>query len=169
MGRPRTLADSDVFSALLRIIAADGEKAVAFSAVARATGLSGASLVQRYGALPSMVEAALAWGWDEMDAMARAAEAEVLAQDKGPQALLRLIGVRLASLPVAAILASSQRSAALRDRALAWRQRVESMLAARMQDRERAALVFALWQGQVLWEGLGPRSFRMKDALRRIG
>lgn len=168
MGRPRILADSEVFSSLLRIIATDGEKAVAFSAVARATGLSGASLVQRYGALPAMVEAALTWAWDELDAMALTAEAEIVAQDKGPQALLKLLSERCGALPLAAILAASLRHARLRARASDWRQRVEAILAVRMQDRERAALVFALWQGQILWEGTGPRAFRMKDALRRL-
>ena len=62
MARPRTLPDSDVFAAILLMIASEGEKSVAFSAVARATGLAGASLVQRYGPLPQMVEAALSWG-----------------------------------------------------------------------------------------------------------
>jgi hypothetical protein len=65
MARPRTLPDSDVFAVILQRIATDGEKSVAFSAISRATGLAGASLVQRYGSLAQMVEAALNWGWDE--------------------------------------------------------------------------------------------------------
>ena len=168
MARPRTLPDSAVFSAILRMIAAEGEKAVAFSAVARVTGLAGASLVQRYGALPVMVEAALNWGWDEREAHVLLVEAEVLAADKGPQALLKALGERSAALPMAALLAASQRHARLRVRAAAWRARVEGLMAARTHDIERAAMLFALWQGQVLWDGLGEREFRLKDACKRL-
>ena len=90
MARPRTLPDSDVFAAILHRIATEGEKAVSFASIARATGLAGASLVQRYGGLPQMVEQALVWGWDQLDA--RATAAEVAAHDKGPQALLKALG-----------------------------------------------------------------------------
>ena len=74
MARPRTLPDSEVFAAILQRIAAEGEKSIAFSAISRATGLAGASLVQRYGSLAKMVEAALTWGWDELDRMATSAQ-----------------------------------------------------------------------------------------------
>lgn len=168
MARPRTLPDSQVFGAILHLIAAEGEKAVAFSAVARATGLAGASLVQRYGALPAMVEAALSWGWDELDAVATATEAEVYAADKGPQALLKALGDRVGALPMPALLAASLRHARLRRRATDWRARVEAMLATRLRDTESAAMLFAAWQGQLLWEGAGDKGFRLKDALKRL-
>jgi DNA-binding transcriptional regulator YbjK len=169
MARPRTLPDSQVFSAILQLIAAEGEKAVAFSAVARATGLAGASLVQRYGALSAMVEAALAWGWDQLDALATAVEAEVVAADKGPQALLKALSERSASLPMAALLAASMRHARLRLRASEWRARIEGLLTARLHDADRAAMLFAAWQGQILWEGTGDKGFKLKDALKRLG
>lgn len=164
MARPRTLPDSEVFAAILRILAAEGEKAVVFAAVARATGLAGASLVQRYGSAPAMLEAALAWGWDRLDAMTE--EAAVQADGKGAQGYLKALGERLSAVPVLPLLTASQRSAALRERAGGWRARVEAVLAARMQDRDRAAILFAAWQGQVLWGGGG---FRMKDAVKRLG
>ena len=93
MARPRTLPDSDVFAVILQRIAAEGEKSVAFSAISRATGLAGASLVQRYGSLAQMVEAALNWGWDELDRMSVAAAggadgAETLGP-KGAQTFLK--------------------------------------------------------------------------------
>lgn len=150
------------------MIAAEGEKAVAFSSVARVTGLAGASLVQRYGGLSAMVEAALAWGWDELDAQVMAVEAEGAATDKGPQALLKALGERAADLPLAGLLAASLRHARLRLRAAAWRARVEALLAARTHDGARAAMLFALWQGQILWDGLGERGFRLKDAWKRL-
>ncbi len=169
MARPRTLADSDVFAAILQMIAAAGEKAVAFSSVARATGLAGASLVQRYGPLPQMVEAALGWGWDEMDRLAAKLDAEAPTGAKGSQGLLKALGEQGHGVPMAALLAASLRSAALRQRAEAWRDRVEAMLAARLHDPEAAAMVFAAWQGQVLWDGLGAKGFRVKDLLKQLG
>lgn len=168
MARPRTLPDSQVFSAILQLIAAEGEKAVAFSSVSRATGLAGASLVQRYGGLPAMVEAALAWGWDILDDLASEVESEVVANDKGPQALLKALTERSASLPMAALLAGSLRHARLRLRAAEWRARVEGLLTARLHDAERAAMVFSAWQGQILWEGTGEKGFKLKDALKRL-
>ncbi|MGV8988244.1 MAG: transcriptional regulator [Cypionkella sp.] len=168
MARPRTLPDSQVFAAILQMIAAEGEKSVAFSAVARATGLAGASLVQRYGSLPEMVEAALCWGWDELDAMTAIVEAEVSATEKGPQALLKALGDKRGVLPMVSLLAASQRHARLRARAADWRLQVETMLAARLHSHETAAMLFAAWQGQVLWDGAGDKGFRLKDVLKRL-
>ena len=168
MARPRTLPDSEVFAVILQMIAADGEKAVAFAAVARGSGLAGASLVQRYGSLAQMVEQALHWGWDQLEALATAVEAELAVLDKGPQALLRALTDRGNTLPMTALLAASLRSPRLRIRATNWRGRVEAMLAARLHDHERAAMLFAAWQGQVLWEGAGDKGFRLKDALKRL-
>ncbi len=169
MARPRSIPDSDVFLAILRMIAAEGEKAVAFSSVGRATGLAGASLVQRYGALPALMEAAFAWGWEALDRLAAEVEAEILSTGKGAPAVLKALGERGAHLPMAALLAGSLRHATLRDRASAWRGRVEAMLAPHLHDPQEAAMLFALWQGQVLWEGAGGRDFRLKDALKRLG
>lgn len=160
MSRPRTIPDSDVFAAILRLIAEEGEKAVAFSSVARATGLSAPSLVQRYGALPQMIHAALLHEWTRIEATTVTAMAEAA---KGPQAMLKA----LTNPPSPAMLAASLRDAALRDRARAWRQRVEAALAGR-GDKDAAAMLFAAWQGQALWDGISDKGFKMKDAIKRL-
>ena len=168
MVRPRTLPDSEVFAVILQMIAAEGEKSVAFAAVARGTGLAGSSLVQRYGNLAQMVEQALGWGWTQLDGLAASVEAENATLDKGPLALLKALTDRSHGVPMAALLAASLRSNLLRARASDWRDRVETMLAARLHDHERAAMLFAAWQGQVLWEGAGDKGFRLKDMLKRL-
>ncbi len=149
MARPKTLPDSEVFAVILQRIAAEGEKSVAFSAISRATGLAGASLVQRYGSLPKMVAAALDWGWDELDRMAAAAQngADTAehAGAKGAQALLKALSEMVAGLPMAALLAASLRHAHLRGRAAAWKERVEAMIAHHLRERDAAAMVFAAW------------------------
>ncbi len=165
MSRPRTIPDADVFTAILRLIAEGGEKSVAFSSVARATGLSAPSLVQRYGALPEMIHAALLHAWTQIDASTSAAIVESSVAAKGPQALLKALGAG----PNLAILAASLRHATLRDRAKAWRQRVETALADKAGDRDAATILFAAWQGQALWDGISDKSFKLKDAIKRLG
>ena len=173
MARPRTLPDSDVFAVILQRIAAEGEKSVAFSAISRATGLAGASLVQRYGSLAQMVEAALNWGWDELDRMSVAAAggadgAEALGP-KGAQAFLKGLTDLVGALPMGALLAASLRHPHLRPRAAAWKDKVEGVITRHLRDHDAAAMVFAAWQGQVLWEGLETKSFRVKDLVKKLG
>ena len=165
MSRPRKIPDTEVFAAVLRLIVADGEKAVAFSTVARATGLAAPSLVQRYGALPDMVKTALLGEWDRLDAAAAAAISETSATAKGPSALLKA----LSPPPSPALLAASLRDAKLRDRASDWRQRVVAALTARLGDGDVAAMVFAAWIGQGLWEGYGDKGFKVKDLIKHLG
>ena len=165
MARPRTIPDSVIYAAILRLICDGGEKAVAFSAVARATGLSAPSLVQRYGALPDMIRAALQGEWDRIDAMTAEATARMSTSSKGPQALLKA----LAPGASAALLAASARDGKLRDRARSWQHRVETALAQHGGDAEGAALLFAAWQGQAVWDGIGDKGFRLKDAIKRLG
>jgi AcrR family transcriptional regulator len=164
MSRPRTIPDAEVFAAILRLIAEGGEKSVAFSSVARATGLSAPSLVQRYGALPDMVGAAMQFVWDQIDAQAEAAIGESPGSDKGMQTLLKL----LSPAPAPAVLAISLRDAGLRERAKGWRQRIEAALAARCGDKETAAILFAAWQGQGMWDGISDKGFKVKDAIKRL-
>ena len=170
MARARTLPDSDVFAVILQRIAAEGEKSVAFSSISRTTGLAGASLVQRYGTLAQMVEAALTWGWDELDQMAATAQDDAEAAEqfgaKGAQVMLKALTDLIKSLPMAALLAASLRHAHLRPRVAAWKSTVEGMI---VRDRDAAAMVFAAWQGQVLWDGLDSKGFRIKDLVKKLG
>ena len=165
MSRPRLIPDADIFAAILRLIAAGGEKSVAFSSISRATGLAAPSLVQRYGSLSGMVQAAYLAEWDRLDALTDTALAEVDANGKGPQALLKSLGLETS----AALLAASQRDAALRDRAANWRNRVEAALEGKLRDAEAAAILFAAWQGQLLWHAAGDKGFKLKDAIKRLG
>lgn len=164
MARPRTIPDQTIFAAILRQIEEGGDRAVAFSTVAAATGLSAPSLVQRYGGLPEMIHAALAGAWDQIEGQTSQAIASVTDAEKGPQALFKA----LSPGPSAALLAASLRDPALRDVAARWRQRVEAALARLCGDAERGAMLFALWSGQSLWDGAGDKGFKLKDGLKRL-
>lgn len=172
MTRSRTIPDQDIFLAIRQLLAAGGEKAVAFAAVARATGLAAPTLVQRYGARDDMLRAALAAGWDDLDAATTKADAEAPISAKGALAFLKALGADSTDPSDITVLAADFRDAALRARAQAWRTRVESALAVRLgggsKGRETGAMLFALWQGQTLWQAAGDTSFKLKDAIKRL-
>lgn len=164
MARPRTLPDADVFAAIRALLAEGGEKAVAFGSVSRATGLAAPTLAQRYGSVEGMLTAALADEWDLLDRRIDALSASVEPGPKGALALLK----GLSPGPVAHL-----RDPALRDRAAAFRARLEAALAACLggggKARETAGILFAAWQGQQAWQKTGDRSFRLKDLVKRLG
>ena len=174
MPRTKTIPDLAIFAAIRGLLARKGDKAVSFSSVAQVTGLAAATLVQRYGSRDQMVKAALQAAWDALDARTEAAALATL--DKGPHAFLKALSAEAdpdameeADL---GLLATDMRDAALRLRATAWRAAVEAALTTRMRSGERgrdaATMLFAAWQGQLLWERAGGKAFRLKDAARRL-
>ncbi len=171
MARSKLIPDSEVFAAIRQLLADGGEKAVAFGSVGRATGLAPPTLAQRYGTRDAMVRAAMTAAWDTLDAATDAADAKAETGPKGAQALLKALsgGAGPADLT---LLAADFRDPPLRERAAAWRARVEAALAQRLgggkKGREAAALLFAAWQGQNLWDPAGGKGFRLKDALKKI-
>lgn len=173
MARPRTIPDGDVFAAIRALLAQGGDKAVAFSSVARATGLAAPTLVQRYGTREGMVKAALLSAWDALDNRTDQAEAAAPLNGKGAVALLKSLGEQDSGPDDLALLAVEFRDAELRARAEAWRARIEAALATRLgggaKGQELGAILFAAWQGQALWAMAGGRSFRLKDAVKRLG
>lgn len=164
MARPKTLPDHAVFAALRHVLAHEGEKAVSFGRMAAETGLAAASLVQRYGTRAGMIRAALIAAWDGAEAAATRAAAHC---DTIP-AFLKALGGEAGGggLP---LLVMDLRDATLRARAEAWRAQVEAELTRRLRDRDAAAMLFAAWQGQMLWQGAGGKGFRLKDAVKRLG
>ncbi len=165
MARPKLISDEQVFGKLRHLLATEGEKAVSFFRIGQATGLAAASLVQRYGSREGMIRAALMAAWDGLEAeTARAAAAAETAQG-----LLKALGAGGAEVTDLALLVMDFRDAALRARAERWRGQVEAALAAKLRDREAAAMLFAAWQGQMLWQAAGGKGFKLKDAVKRLG
>ncbi len=163
MARPKTIPDSKVHSAVLALLAANGEARLSFAAVGRACGLAPATLVQRFGSQNGMVVAALQAGWDAADAALSLAEKEA---GKGAHQFLK-------ALPnCAELLAGSRRDADLRARAAEWRRRAERVLAMRLGNGARAdqsaAMLYAIWQGQGDWKDAGGKGFRLKDAVKML-
>ena len=160
MARPRSIPDTVIFDAVLEMLEARG--AVSFGAVSAAVGLAAPSLVQRYGDREGMLRAALIHGWDAVEAATRAADA---AEDSAQGFLKALGGV----LQVSLIWASLGEEAAA-ERAALWRAGVEAAVARKAGCKaEAAAMIFAAWQGRMLWAAAGGAGFRLRDAVKRIG
>ncbi|MDZ7910016.1 MAG: TetR family transcriptional regulator [Gemmobacter sp.] len=172
MPRKKLIPDLAVFAAIRQLLAQGGEKSVSFSTVAQATGLAPPTLVQRFGSRDAMLHHALSAAWTELEATTRAAEEQAPLNAKGAQAFLKALGADAPETADLTLLAADFRDPLLRARAEAWRAQVESALALRLgggaKGRETAALLFAAWQGQLLWQMAGGKGFRLKDALKRL-
>lgn len=172
MPRQRTIPDETVFATTRGLLAEGGDKAASFAAVARETGLAGSSLAQRYGSQEAMVRAALVDGWQVLMQRTEAAEAEAPLSLKGVPALLKTLG-RACGREIL-LLVTHQADPELRAAAEAWRLRVEAALALRIGAEaparaESAAMIFAAWQGRMLWPGSARPDFRLKSVARRLG
>lgn len=173
MARTRAVADEVVFEAVRGLLARQGPRGTTFAAVARATGLSPPSLVQRYGDREGMLRAALAAGWDALETRTAAAIAAAGPGDKGAAQLLKALSAGPGGAAELALLAADLEDKVLRRRAAAWRARVEGALAERLGGgrkaaAEAAAILFLAWQGRLLWEGAGGPGFRLRDAAERL-
>lgn len=172
MGRTKTVSDAEVFLAIRQLLAAGGEKAVAFASVARATGLAGPTLVQRFGSRAGMMQATHLAAWDALDDATATAIAGSELSHKGAQHLLKSLADIQSNAVDVAMLCLDLRDAVLRQRAKAWRHSVEVTLGLQLgggsKGREAAAMLFAAWQGQLLWNGAGGKGFKTKDAIKAL-
>lgn len=168
MARSKLIPDEVVFSAVLQLLLDQGEKSVTFAAVSAATGLAPPTLVQRYGSCAAMVHLALAQAWDDLTARLQTAMTSPVV-GKGVQGLLKSLN---GSVNSSLLLSLSLNNAELAERAANWRMGVETALAARLavsgKSKETAALIFATWQGRLLWDAAGGKGFRLGEALKRL-
>jgi hypothetical protein len=155
-----------VFQAVHALVRAGGAKAVTFGAVAARVGLAASSLAQRHGTVDGLLRDAQVAAWTQLEAATELAEAESPMTVKGAAAMLKA----LSAVPMPAI--PDAHDEALIARALRWRTQVHAALAARLgggaSAREAAAILFAAWQGQMLWQGRGDKGFRLRDAAKRL-
>lgn len=172
MPRRKLISDLEVFATVRRLMSASGEKAASFAAVSRATGLAGATLVQRFGSQERMVQAALMAAWDALEARTAQAEAMAETTPKGALTLLKALSGAAETTEDPTLLDTHLRDPALRMRATAWRGQVEQALALRLgggkKGQELATIVFSAWQGQLAWHAAGGKGFRLKDLLKRL-
>lgn len=170
MARIKLISDDEVLDKVLAALLADGEKSVTFASVAKLCGLAPSTLVQRYSTCAAMVQAALHHAWDRLEAQTEVATATASTSGKGVQALLKALA---GPINTPALLTASLRHPVLTARSKTWRETVEQGLVARLghgpKAAETAALIFAAWQGRMLWDAAGGKGFRLGEALKRLG
>lgn len=168
MSRTRTVPDVDIFAMICTQLGQSGEKSVTFAAIAAQCGLAPPTLVQRFGTRDAMQHAALHYAWDRLDHITSKAEDEALASPKGALAMLKT----LADAPETQLLGLSLRDETLRARAVLWRRTIETALAKRLgagaKGQDLAPILFAAWQGRILWGAAGGKGFRLSDLLRKL-
>lgn len=180
MPRPRTLSDRDLLDMVLAVISAGGPEAATFSAVARASGLSGSTLVQRFSTKAGMLRAALLHAWDRLDAETARLAATCPKTPEGAVALLVGLSRDYGDSPAAyaeglLVLREDFRDPALRARGAAWAEALTAAVSERFSEsagREAIArLMLAQWQGSLTWWGFtaeGPVAAYVEAELRRF-
>lgn len=166
MPRPKTLPDSDVLEAALKIIHGGGPEALTFASLAKACGLSAATLVQRFGSKEDLKRRALLHAWDHLDGeTARVAAA----LPKTPAGAVRLLvglsgdyGGIEAYAEGLLVLREDLRDPILRKRGAAWKAALTEALDGCFRDIPAAPvgvglMMASIWQGALLWWGFDPK------------
>ena len=172
MARHKLISDLNVLEATLHLFARDGDRAVTFGQVGKATGLAPATLVQRFVTRDAMFAGAIIQGWVQAHEVLLRCEVALPANGHNAVAFLKSLGEALQTTPLSALMVASLPDHVLRSRASAWRQAVEASLQDRIdagpgQVSEAAAAIFAAWQGRMMWQGTEGGDFRLRAILKK--
>jgi AcrR family transcriptional regulator len=166
MPRPKTLPDSTVLKAAYALVHQHGPDALTFATLARACGLSGSTLVQRFKSKADLIRSTLSYAWDGLDEKTAAFSAKVPKTPDGAVQLLTLLSKDYGEIEAYAdallILREDLRDPALRARGAKWKavltRALEDCFAAVPQAPQGIGLLMAAqWQGSVLWWSFDPK------------
>lgn len=166
MPRPKTMSDEDVLNAAFAIMRAEGPDGLTFAALSARTGLSGATLVQRFDNKPRLIQRALVQAWDGLDGQTTALMASVQRTPEGAIALLVGLSGDYGGIESYAddlrILREDLRDPLLRARGARWRDVLSGVLDECLAGLPAAApglglLMAAQWQGSLLWWSFDPQ------------
>lgn len=182
MPRKRTIADDEILEHALALVREQGPAALSFGLLASRVGLSGSTLVQRFGTKAELLRSTLLLAWQHLDQ--RTADADALAGD-GAEGVVDLL-VRLTATYDAAsyadqllILREDLRDPALRARGEAWIATLTGAVERRLRRRRTSPglgrLVVTHWQGSLtVWSFTREAPLRdhveasMRQLLRRL-
>lgn len=162
MGRIKIVSDEALLGCLLDTLAATGPGRLTFSKASAASGLSPATLVQRFRNRDAMVEAVLIHAWDKLDARTIAAEQEAPPTPRGAiSLLLHLMRGSTAEYDVTEgllLLREDLINPVLRARGHAWGDTLAKALGKRLAPRAEAPeqigwQMLSMWQGAIIWWG----------------
>ena len=165
MTRPKTQSDEQVLEAAYRLMHADGPEALTFERLARASGLSGSTLVQRFKNKTLLKQRTLLYAWDGLDRKTEEAAASVPRTPAGAVELLVALSSGYGDIESYAegllVLREDLRDPMLRARGAAWKAALSGMLAdcfagVRGVPDDIGLLMAAHWQGSLLWWSFDP-------------
>lgn len=165
MARRKTLSDAAVLDAALVLIHERGPEALTFENLARTCGLSGSTLVQRFGSKAAMKQAALLQAWDGLDARTANLAAAVPKTPAGAIALLVGLsdyGAIEAYAEGLLVLREDLRDPLLRARGARWKTTLAATLDSCFADtpqapKEVGMLLASQWQGALVWWSFDPQ------------
>jgi AcrR family transcriptional regulator len=178
MVRPKTQSDASVLETALAIMHKRGPEALTFASLAEATGLSGATLVQRFGNKQQLKQRTLLFAWDRLEEQTERLATSV---PKTPDGAIQLLvgltaqygGIESYSEGLL-MLREDLRDPALRARGAAWKASLCEVLdrCLRQTAGPGAGLLAAThWQGALLWWAFDPRrkiEDYVEESLRRF-
>lgn len=178
MPRPKTRADEDVLGAALALLREGGSGDLTFAALAGRSGLSAATLVQRFTNKEQLTRRALLHAWDGLDALTRRLDGEAPRTPAGAVALLlgltETYGDAESYGEGLVLLREDFRDPVLRSRGAAWEEALTSALDARFADTPGApegagAALAAYWQGSLVWWAFRPERPLREHLAERLG
>jgi AcrR family transcriptional regulator len=166
MPRTKTLSDEKVLEAALGLLREGGPDALTFESVARACGLSAATLVQRFRTKAGLKQSTLLLAWDRLDEKTAALAATVPKTPDGAVEMLVALSGDYGGIETYAegllVLREDLRDPALRARGAAWKAALSGALddcfaEIRHAPKGIGLLTASQWQGSLLWWGFDPK------------
>jgi AcrR family transcriptional regulator len=180
MPRSKSQSDEQVLDAALAIVHSGGVDRLTFAALAERCGLSAATLVQRFGTKPALIQRTLLHAWDKLQARTLELASSV---PKTPDGAVELL-VGLSHYDGAVedfaegllVLREDLRDPVLRSRGAAWEATLTAAIGECFASIPGApgGIGFALaahWQGALIWWAFGARDALddyMSESLRTL-
>lgn len=165
MTRTKTLSDDAVLEHALHIIRRSGPERLTFASLATATGLSGATLVQRFRNKAELRQRSLLYAWDALDTRSANLVSRTEKSTKGACKLLvdlsKAYGDTNAYAQGLLLLREDMLDPVLRLRGVQWKNFLINALDACFTDEPSApvnvgSIVATYWQGTLLWWAFDP-------------
>jgi len=173
MPRPKSQSDEQVLDAALTLVHSSGVDCLTFAALADRCGLSPATLVQRFGTKPALIQRTLLHAWDKLQARTLQLASSLPSTPDGAVELLLGLSRHDSDVDAYAegllILREDLRDPVLRRRGVAWEAALTSAIGECFASVPGApsGIAFALaahWQGALTWWAFGARG-RLDDYL----
>lgn len=170
MPRPKSTPDRVPLEVVLDLL--QSSQAITLAAVAERSGLSPATLVQRFGTKAVMISRALAQAWDDLDASteeaiaahgrtpANAVDILTALTGQGEDPATEALGLR--------VLAEDIADPAARARGRAWGNRLLEVLEECLGEPGAARLMLEQWQGIWTWWAFDPQGSLQSHVRARL-